>query len=57
MTRVLNQIVRVQEWYFFCLYCEFTNDSFTDPSQIVDGIKCEGCGKSNNFEENKGGIK
>ena len=51
MEKILNHIVRVQEWYFFCSYCEFTNDAFISPEQIVDGIKCDGCGKANHFEK------
>jgi len=49
----LNSKIQYVEFYFFCSHCEHTNDSFTDDEQIIDGIKCEGCGKENYFEENK----
>ena len=53
MGKKLNQIIQHMEFYFFCSHCEHTNDAFTDPDQIVDGIECEKCNKKNYFKENK----
>ena len=53
MGKKLNQIIQTIEFYFFCSHCEHTNDAFTDPDQIVDGIECEKCNKKNYFKENK----
>ena len=49
----LNSIIAVEEFYFFCSHCEYTNDDFTAENQIFDGIKCDSCKKENYFEENK----
>ena len=49
----LNSIIEVEEFYFFCSHCEYTNDDFTAENQIFDGIKCDSCKKENYFEENK----
>ena len=52
-TTKLNHKIAVEEFYFFCSHCEYTNDAFTDEEQIVDGIECQSCKKENYFQENK----
>ena len=49
--KILNQIVQHMNFYFDCSHCCRLNDDFTEPSQITQGIKCEGCGEKNYFEE------